>query len=91
MPNIFINILHLHYLEGKDGEGEDDDGGDAGRNDHSVRVILHAHLFASHEGNMVGDLKWEKSIITMPRMIPSVIVNVANRMKLIGKLLKRIG
>ena len=48
MPNIFINILHLHYLEGKDGEGEDDDGGDAGRNDHSVRVILHAHLFALH-------------------------------------------
>ena len=29
------------------------------------------------------------SIITMPRMIPSVIVKVANRMKLIGKLLKK--
>ena len=31
-----------------------------------------------------------ESIITMPRMIPSVIVKIANRMKLIGKLLKRI-
>ena len=28
-------------------------------------------------------------MITMPRMIPSVVVKMANRMKLIGKLLKK--
>ena len=28
-------------------------------------------------------------MITMPRMIPSVVVKIANKMKLIGKLLKK--
>ena len=28
-------------------------------------------------------------MITMPKMIPSVVVKIANKMKLIGKLLKK--
>ena len=32
------------HLERKDGEGEDDDGGDPCRDDHCVRVVLHTHL-----------------------------------------------
>ena len=35
--------------------------------------------------------KYREERFTMPRMIPSVIVKVASRMKLIGKLLKTIG
>ena len=38
-----------YHLERKDGEGEDDDGGDCCRNDHGVRVILHAHLCQQYE------------------------------------------
>ena len=38
-----------YHLERKDGEGEDNDGGDPCRDDHSVRVILHAHLFQEYE------------------------------------------
>ena len=38
-----------YHLERKDGEGEDNDGGDPRRDDHSVRVILHAHLFQEYE------------------------------------------
>ena len=40
----------LANLERKDGEREDDDGGDARRDDHCVRVVLHAHLVISMLG-----------------------------------------
>ena len=40
------NMLRPH-LERKDGEGEDDDGGDPRRDDHCVCVVLHAHLVIS--------------------------------------------
>ena len=40
----------LANLERKDGEREDDDGGDPRCDDHCVRVVLHAHLVI----NMLG-------------------------------------
>ena len=40
----------LANLERKDGEREDDDGGDPCRDDHCVRVVLHAHLVISMLG-----------------------------------------
>ena len=40
-----ISTNYLSNLEGKDGEREDDDSGDSCRDDHCVRVVLHAHLF----------------------------------------------
>ena len=40
-----ISTNYLSNLEGKDGEREDDDSGDSCRDDHRIRVVLHAHLF----------------------------------------------
>ena len=43
-------IMLRPHLESKDGESEDDDGGDPCRDDHCVRVVLHAHLVISMLG-----------------------------------------